>query len=158
MTTSEVRTRRLRGRGYSVLELVIVAALIGILANLALPVLFEAMYKAKATAIVADFTALRHELIRYQTEQGAWPRGAGWRREPRDLRPYLEGRLRWDQGTHEYRLANRMRRPLGSRPWRLALQVRGDRRVLEHVKRIWDDDLYERRNRKYMFVNFVIAR
>lgn len=153
------RTARLRRRGFTLIELLIVLALIGILANVAIPVYLGAVRKAKATAIVTDFTFLRQEITRYHTEQGAWPRGAGWGREPRDLRPYLEGKMKFDHGTHEYRLRNRMRVKEGRRPWRLALMVRGDKQLLRHVERIWNEPLYTTRFRgNGLRITFAVAR
>ena len=149
--------RRIRQGGFTLVELLIVIAIIGIIANIAVPHYLQAMRKTRATKIISDFTFLRSEILRYQTETGTWPRGARWGREPRDLRPYLKGKMAFGQGTIQYRLRNRMRRRAGSVPYRLSFEVRGDPRVLDYVEKIWDEPLYERRNRRRMWVNFVIA-
>ncbi|MEW6338521.1 MAG: type II secretion system protein [Acidobacteriota bacterium] len=93
------------GRGFTVLELLIVVAIVGILANLALPAFRVAMLRARATAIVGDFRVIETAAKQYYADTAKFPPEGAVGKEPTELAPYIQGRVRWDRGPKAYRLA-----------------------------------------------------
>jgi len=89
-------------RGYSMIELLIVLALIGIVANIAIPAYNHARLRTEATALMADFVSVRNSAQDYHNQNGEWPRDRGAGREPPELSSYLHGRVRWNQGDVRY--------------------------------------------------------
>jgi len=75
--------------GFSLLELLVVLGIIGIVANIAVPVLMDALAKADAAAILADVNLIHDALLNYRLENGAYPRSSGWGRVPPALVSYL---------------------------------------------------------------------
>lgn len=81
--------------GFTLVELLIVVAIIGILANIATPALRRQILKAKAVKVVEDFRTVRRAAFEYYRDHGAWPRDYSPGREPRELKPYLKGKINW---------------------------------------------------------------
>jgi len=72
---SWVRLDREILKGFTLLELIVVIAIIGILATIAVPVYSDWIEKAKVTKAVSEIRNLEKEIIAYQIEQGAFPEG-----------------------------------------------------------------------------------
>ena len=141
---------RLTGRhGYSLIELLVVMLVIGIVASIALPNLVHARQRAKAAAIVADFTVVRTTAIEYYTKHSEWPPDTGPGQAPAALAPLLEERVFWSQGLVDYEWEN-WAAPDG-RPTHpgtgvlIGFSVRStDIRLLEAVEQAWGQALARR--------------
>jgi prepilin-type N-terminal cleavage/methylation domain-containing protein len=93
---AHVGTRE-RQRGFSLVELLVVVAVIGILAAIAVPALRYAAAYARATRIVTDFNFFRTALMEYHNDSGQVPPETGPGIEPPELQEYLEGKLAWTE-------------------------------------------------------------
>ncbi|MFQ5988855.1 MAG: type II secretion system protein [Candidatus Methylomirabilales bacterium] len=60
-------------RGFSIIELLIVLAILGTLAGLAIPMYFTALDKAKVAKTIADIHTLSNEISSYQLFNGSLP-------------------------------------------------------------------------------------
>ncbi len=68
-----------RGRsGFTIVELLIVVAIIGLLAATAVPVYQRAMLRAHRAALVADMRDLHGALMQYSADQGDFPLVMDW--------------------------------------------------------------------------------
>ena len=138
----------LQERGYSLIEFLIVFAVIGIIANIAIPAYSHAQLRTKATAIMADFVSVRKSAEDFYNQSGRWPRDRGPGREPRELRSYLNGQVRWNQGDVRYDWQNWLRndgRPKGkARRSGIAVgfSVRTrDKELLAMLENVWGNPL-----------------
>ena len=86
---------RSREAGYSLLELLIVCAMMTIVANIAIPGMYEGVYRAKASAIMEDFNLVRTTAHQHYADHRFYPPEVTGGTEPPELRPYLQNRLRW---------------------------------------------------------------
>jgi len=76
-------------QGVSLVEVLVVVAIVGIIANIAVPALMDAMVSADAGRVLADVDMIHDAVLAYRMEQGSYPRSAGWGRVPNGLAPYL---------------------------------------------------------------------
>ncbi len=90
--------RRQREGGFTLLELLIVCGVIGIIANIAIPALYAALYRAKAAKIIEDYNMISTMVHQHYADHSFYPLDEGPGVEPPELTPYLQGRLVW---THE---------------------------------------------------------
>jgi prepilin-type N-terminal cleavage/methylation domain-containing protein len=81
-------------RGFSLVEMLVVVAIIGILANIAYPVFAGQIRKARATAIVEDFLNVQRAA---STASTPWPREA--RARARTPAPQPSSRTREGRGS-----------------------------------------------------------
>ena len=63
----------IRNRGFTLIEMIGVVAVIGILASVAAPMIFEAIRNARVTAFVEEANALRTAVTNYYNDTGALP-------------------------------------------------------------------------------------
>ena len=94
--------RRSRESGYTLLELLIVCAVIGIVANMMIPALYSAMYRAKAARIMEDFNLVRAMSAQHYADHSFYPPDTGPGVEPPELTSYLSGRLVWNHPDYQY--------------------------------------------------------
>ena len=94
--------RRSRESGFSLLELLIVCAVIGIIANIAIPALYSALYRAKAARIMEDYNMVRTAASQHYVDHSFFPLDTGPGVEPVELNPYLQGRLVWTHPDYQY--------------------------------------------------------
>jgi prepilin-type N-terminal cleavage/methylation domain-containing protein len=92
-------------RGFSMVELLAVLVVLGILANLALPMVQRARRKADAVAVLAAFHAVRVAAQDRYADTGTYPANAAWGRVPAALVPSLPAGFRFtnSNGAVEYR-------------------------------------------------------
>jgi prepilin-type N-terminal cleavage/methylation domain-containing protein len=93
---------RSREAGFSLLELLIVCAVIGIIANLAIPALYQALYRAKAARIIEDYHMVRTMVHQHYSDHSFYPADRGPGVEPPELTPYLQNRLLWTHADYQY--------------------------------------------------------
>jgi prepilin-type N-terminal cleavage/methylation domain-containing protein len=90
-------------RGFSFVELMAVVVVLGILANLALPMVQRARRKAEAVAVLAAFHAVRVAAHDRFADAGTYPANAAWGVVPAALVPSLPAGFQFSDGDVEYR-------------------------------------------------------
>lgn len=60
-------------KGFTLIELIVVIAIIGVLSAIVAPSAFKAIEKAKVAKIEADFKALRAVVMSFYSDTGVWP-------------------------------------------------------------------------------------
>src|SRR6185436_9706719 len=94
--------RRSREAGFSLLELLVVCAIIGIIANILIPALYSALYRAKAARIMEDFNLVRAMASQHYVDHSFYPPDGSTGVEPPELTSYLDGRLHWTHPALQY--------------------------------------------------------
>jgi type II secretory pathway pseudopilin PulG len=94
--------KRSREAGYSLLELMIVCCIIGIIANITIPELYESLYRAKATRIIEDFNTVRIAVHQQYADHSFYPPEVNAGVEPPELSPYLDNRILWTHNDYQY--------------------------------------------------------
>jgi len=95
-----------RRSGYTLAEMLTVIVILGILANIALPLLHRARTEADATRIIADFGSIRHGALHHIANGAEYPPTAGWGVVPPDLVDDLPTGFRFGYGDADYRWRN----------------------------------------------------
>jgi prepilin-type N-terminal cleavage/methylation domain-containing protein len=94
--------------GVTLIELLIVMAIVGILAGIALPSLRSAIDRADAAKVASDMTVVRTAVFEFREDDNSLPRSAGWGRVPPDLASRLD--IPFTYKDVEYRLVTNARR------------------------------------------------
>ena len=92
---------RLR-RGFSLMELLITMAFIGLLARIAIPRYGEMKRRAIAASIMGDVHAIRIAAFTHYTEHGAFPPDAGLGQLPTQLIDNLPNGFSFDRIDYDY--------------------------------------------------------
>jgi prepilin-type N-terminal cleavage/methylation domain-containing protein len=93
---SSVPSRRVRSggqKGFTLVEALVVVAIIGIISSVAIPGLKTAMTKARRNAAISDLRVLRDAMIRYAGDNGRYPLGTG-EFNPRTLTPIAPSHIK----------------------------------------------------------------
>ena len=88
--------------GFTLLELMIVCAVIGIIANIMIPGLQSAIYRAKAGAIIEDFNMVNTMVHQHYADHSFYPLDQSSGVEPPELTPYIQNRLLWSHQEYQY--------------------------------------------------------
>jgi prepilin-type N-terminal cleavage/methylation domain-containing protein len=91
-----------RRRGFSLVELLITMAFIGLLARIAVPRYGEMKRRAIAASILGDVHAIRISAFTYYTEHGAFPPDAGLGMLPAQLIENLPTGFSFDRIDYDY--------------------------------------------------------
>ncbi len=75
--------------GFTLVELLIVVAIVGILTSIALPNVYRALYKARAAKVITDITRIRMGAQDYYNDKGTWPNNTAFGTVPKQLITYL---------------------------------------------------------------------
>lgn len=94
--------RRSREAGFSLLELLIVCAVIGVIANIMIPALYSALYRAKAARIMEDYNLVRTLASQHYVDHSFFPADSTPGVEPPELSVYVQGRLVWTHPDYQY--------------------------------------------------------
>ena len=76
-------------RGFSLMELLVVALIISIVMAIALPNLRQAVLKARATSVVGELNTVKVAIQNYQAEYLTWPPDVSRGVIPEGLAPFL---------------------------------------------------------------------
>ena len=82
-------------RGFTLPEVLIVVAIIGILTNIAIPEVQEALWRARAASIVSDFTLVRKAALEFYRDNHRMPVNGTVAKPAYELDPYFEGKVKW---------------------------------------------------------------
>jgi prepilin-type N-terminal cleavage/methylation domain-containing protein len=86
MTMKRMDTRR---GGFTLVELLVVAAIVGILAGLAIPNLRTVLLRARATELAGDMEVIRTAVLNYNGDNHSFPSESGAGSIPSGLSQYL---------------------------------------------------------------------
>lgn len=92
-----------REAGFTLLELVITIAILGIVVNISIPVMTNAQTKASAARVLADVDMIHDAVLAYRLENGSYPSTARWGTVPPGLAQYLPPGFSFVNGDLRYR-------------------------------------------------------
>lgn len=96
-----MKTRR---RGWTLVELLVVLAIVGVLATIVMPYYWETRYRAIAASIISDYNTVRVSALSYHATNAALPATNGWGVTPPEFKPMLPDSFSFSHGdAYEYR-------------------------------------------------------
>lgn len=76
-------------RGFTIVEILVVMAIVGILAGLAIPNMRTVLMRARATEVAGDFEVVRVAAAQYHADRSSWPSETSLGVVPPELTDYL---------------------------------------------------------------------
>jgi len=76
-------------KGFTLVEIMIVTAIIGLLASLAMPAMIEAGIQTRARRFASEIKTAGHAFVQYATENGDYPADKTPAQMPDGMSPYL---------------------------------------------------------------------
>ena len=86
-------------RGFTLIELIVVMAIVALLASIAAPRYFNSLQKSKETALLASLTTMRDAIDQYAADKGRYPESLQALAEARYLREVPEDPLTTSRET-----------------------------------------------------------
>lgn len=132
----------MKRRGFTLVELVMAMAILGILASIAVPATREMRRRAVAAKVISDFSVIRNAAYSYASESGVYPKSGKWGQAPAALTPSLPDGFEFQYGGAQYRwrrwsLPNGMPKNAGQTVL-LGVQVKsGDKRLITAIKNLY---------------------
>ena len=81
--------------GFSLVEMLVTLAILGILANIAIPFVQDHQYRGQAAKVIEDFLVVRAAVYQFYADKGRFPQDAAAGQEPSELTLYLKGKVQW---------------------------------------------------------------
>lgn len=126
-------TRRRFGRGFTLIEVLLVMVILSILAGIALPLLRGAVARADAARVRADVRQIEVAALQYRESEGRFPARSGWGTYPPDLQPYLSEGTEFTYKEVEYRMV-RTGNPRRGEQFRVIVRYPRDSQVGEALQ------------------------
>ena len=82
-----------RQRGFTLIELIVVMAIVALLASIAAPRYFNSLHKSKETALLASLATMRDAIDQYAADKGRYPESLQELAEARYIRDVPEDPL-----------------------------------------------------------------
>lgn len=98
--------RDARRGGFTLVELLVVAAIVGILAGLAIPNLRTVLLRARATELAGDMEVVRTAVLSYNGNNHGWPSDAPAGTIPTGLEPYLPDGYSFQRNGYQLKYEN----------------------------------------------------
>ncbi len=94
--TRSISARRQRcERGFTLVELLITVAIIGILSAIAINSVRDAVYRARTAVLLEEWNTVHRAVNQYVIDYSAYPHDQNPGIEPPELTPYLKDKVRW---------------------------------------------------------------
>lgn len=90
-------------RGLTMIEMIVVVAIVGILANIAVPAASDMRLRADAASVIADFNTIRAAAFDHYAETGTFPNSEKAGQVPAELVASLPGGFSFQHGEVSYR-------------------------------------------------------
>jgi prepilin-type N-terminal cleavage/methylation domain-containing protein len=150
---------RRREAGFTLLEILIVVAILGILLNIAVPGYIEAVNRSRAMSVVADFNNVRRAVSEYAVDKGEYPSDYWPGSMPPDLGPYLGNSVRWHREDLDVRYDwdnwvrwdGEPKHPATGVLHGFSLITQNDT-LIKNIQRYYDGDFRNTLGRNYTFV------
>ena len=89
--------------GFTLVELLVVVAVIGILATIAIPIFQQMILRAKATSIMADYYQARNSATEFYADMNRYPKDTlqgevPWKNDPQ-FQSYIQNKVNWNRPT-----------------------------------------------------------
>jgi len=93
-----MKHQRLTNKGFTLTEVMIVVAIIGLLAAIAIPTMVKARTRSTSACYIGDLRVAKNAFMIYSIEQGTYPSDTTPGVTPSGMQPYL-GRFPWTSET-----------------------------------------------------------